>query len=110
MIAVHGEHPHRARFEEMLARNYLSSGLTNEATMSFENAIRYETRRADRNIYGKALLPRVETELGDVLASEGQTEQALIHYRAALQNDPDLTAAQIKIQHLQQNRTLTAQH
>lgn len=97
VIAVHGEHPHRARFDEVLARNYLSRGMTNEAIASLEDAIRYESRRADRGIYGSQLLPRAHVELGDVFTKQGQREQAIIHYREALKIDPNLPQLQNKL-------------
>ncbi len=101
VIAVHREHPHRARFDAALARNYLGLGFTNEAVASLQDSVRYESVRADRRIYGEALLPSVQTQLGDVLRAQGRHEEALACYRAALISNPNWESARNRIAQLQ---------
>src|SRR5205814_3266220 len=63
-----GDHPSRARFDEVLGIHYLRCGLTNEAITSFQNALYYESRRADRHLYQDRLLSRTHIRLGDICA------------------------------------------
>lgn len=84
LLTCLGEHPYRARFDEVLGVHYLRAGLTNEAVASFRNAIRYELRRSDRHIVDEDVLSRSHAKLGDVFAEQARAEEALGHYRAAL--------------------------
>ena len=87
IVAHLGEHPSRARFDEVLGLNYLRCGLTNEAVASFQNALYYESRRADRNLYEERLLPRTHIRLGEICEEQGQHGDALTHYEAAFRLD-----------------------
>jgi tetratricopeptide (TPR) repeat protein len=97
MVAHLGEHPNRSRFDEVLGVHYLRVGLTNEAAASFQNAIHYESLRADRRLYDEGVLARVNLRLGDLLTDEDRLEEALAHYRAALKAKPGSTAAMTKL-------------
>ena len=97
VIAGQSDQPHRARFDELLARCYLRCGLTNEGAASFQNAIYYESRRADRHLYDQGVLARCHVTLGDIFSNQGRLEEGLSHYQAALQADPNSTPALMKI-------------
>jgi len=97
MVAHLGEHPSRARFDEVLGVHYLRVGLTNEATVSFEKALHFEALRADRQVYDEGVLARVNLRLGDVRLELGQPEAALGHYRAALVAKPRSIPARNKL-------------
>jgi protein O-mannosyl-transferase len=96
-IAREREHPHRARFDEMLGVDYLRCGLTNEAVASFQNAVRFESRRQDRNIYGGGVLARLHQRLADIFASRGETDEALKEYVSASELEPNSTELLMKI-------------
>ena len=93
IIASQSEHPHRARFDELLGQCYLRYGLTNEGVASLQSAIYYESRRADRHLYDLGVLSRSRVTLGDIFGDQGRLEDALRQYQAALQADPDSTSA-----------------
>ncbi len=97
LIARLGEHPDRARFDEVLAVHYLRAGLTNEAAVSYENAIHYETRRPDRRRADDGVLARSHVSLGNILADQSNRDAAIAHYRAALQADPRCVSAAVNL-------------
>jgi tetratricopeptide (TPR) repeat protein len=97
MVAHIGEHPNRARFDEVLGVHYLRAGLTNEAVASFQRAIHYESRRADRHLYEEGVLRRAHLELADIFLHENRPEKALAECRAALESDPRSVTAVIKM-------------
>jgi len=97
MVQRLGEHPSRARFDEVLGVHYLRCGLTNEAVASFERALYYEARRPDRHLYQEHLVPRTHLRLGDICADQGSFDQALAHYRTALELDTNSVNALLKI-------------
>jgi tetratricopeptide (TPR) repeat protein len=92
-----GEHPSRARYDEVLGIHYLHCGLTNEAVASFQNVLYYESRRADRQLYQDRILSRTRIRLGDICADQGSFDQALAHYRTALELDVNSVNALLNI-------------
>ena len=105
LLARLGEHPCRARFEEVLGVHYLRCGLTNQAVACFQNILYYEPRRADRHIYQEQLIPRTCVRLGDLCADQGHYEEALAHYRKAVELDPGSLIARLNV-----GSTLAALH
>ena len=97
MVQRLGEHPSRARFDEVLGVHYLRCGLTNQAVASFERALYFEARRTDRHLYQEHLVPRTHLRLGDICADQGSFEQALAHYRTALELDTNSVNALLKV-------------
>lgn len=97
LIAALGEHPRRARFDEVLAMHYLQAGLTNEAISSYGNAIHYEQARTDRHIVEEGVLARAHTALGDILSDQAKTDDAIGHYQAATGADPRYAPAHVNL-------------
>lgn len=92
-----GEHPNRARFDEVLAVHYLRAGMTNEALASFSDAIRYERQRPDRSVVDEGVLPRAYGVMGDILASLGQADTAIENYKLAVDAKPSYTVAWVNM-------------
>jgi tetratricopeptide (TPR) repeat protein len=89
IVARFGEHPGRGRFDEALGVFYLRAGNTNRAIESLENAIAYDSRRADRHIYVERVIPRCEQRLADICATQGNITGAASHLEAALKSERD---------------------
>jgi tetratricopeptide (TPR) repeat protein len=87
MVSHLGEHPSRARFDEVLGFYYNKAARTHEAIASFQNAIAYESVRRDRNICDEGVLRRTNVRLGDVYSAQQKHQEALGHYQAALKLD-----------------------
>ena len=79
-----GEHPGRARFDEVLGIHYLRAGLTNEALASFANAISYDQKRVDREVVNEGVLERAYAATADIQSAQGATDLAIGNYRLAL--------------------------
>jgi tetratricopeptide (TPR) repeat protein len=71
--------------------------LTNEAVASFQNAIYYEGRRADRQASDEGVLARSHVSLGNIFADLARPEEAIASYRAALQADPRSESAAVNL-------------
>jgi tetratricopeptide (TPR) repeat protein len=88
MVQRFGNHPSRARFDEVLGVYYLKAGRTNDAIKSLEAATRFETLRQDRHLYEERVLSRSHVRLGEVFMAQSDSEHALEHYHAAAKAEP----------------------
>ncbi len=97
LLARLGEDPARARYDEVLGVHYLRAGLTNDAIASFENAIRFDAARRDRQFADEGIPARAHLSLGNIFARQGQFAAAIEHYRAAWQADPGSASAAVNL-------------
>ncbi len=84
IVTRFGENPGRGRFDEVLGAIHMQAGRTNDAVRAFEEAIFYETRRKDRNLYFESVIPRCERHLADICANLHDAVGEATHLEAAL--------------------------
>ena len=68
-----------------------------DAIASFENAIRFDAARRDRQFADEGIPARAHLSLGNIFASQGQFAAAIEHYRAAWQADPGSASAAVNL-------------
>ncbi len=89
MVQRFGDHPSRARFDEVLGVYYLKAGRTNDAIKSLQAAAYFEAHRQDRQLYEEHVFPRSNVRLAEIFLARNNTEQALKHYHAAARAEPN---------------------
>lgn len=86
-----GDHPSRARFDEVLGVYYLKAGRTNGAIKSLQAAAWFEAHRQDRERYEEHVFPRSNVRLAEIFLAQNNVEKALAHYHAAARAEPNST-------------------
>lgn len=97
LVARLGDDPGRAHYDEILGVHCLRAGLTNEAILSFQQALRHDARRPAGSAADPGITARAHLSLGNIHGSQGRPEAALDHYRAALQADPASASAAVNL-------------
>ena len=86
-----GEHPSRARFDEVLGVYFLKAGRTNEAIKSLQAAAYFEAQRQDRHLYEEQVFPRSNVRLAEIFMAKNDLEKASKYYFAAAKAKPNAT-------------------
>jgi tetratricopeptide (TPR) repeat protein len=89
MVQCFGDHPSRARFDEVLGVYYLKTGRTNDAIKSLQAAAYFEAQRQDRQLYEEHVFPRSNVRLAEIFVAQNDIEQALKYYHAAVKAEPN---------------------